>query len=70
MKYAIPGRVLFNEILVFVVVPVTHNMKNWIPEICRICSSDKYLFLQINCASLWSFFDYAALQDIAVDKLF
>ena len=65
MKYAIPGRAAFDEVLVFVVVPVTHDIKNWIPEICRICSSNKYSFLQINCASLWSFFDHTAQQDIA-----
>ena len=67
MKYAIPGRAVFDEVLVFVVVPVTHDIKNWISEICRICSSNKYLVLQINCASLWSFFDHTALQDIATD---
>ena len=34
MKYAIPGRAVFDEVLVSVVVPVTHDLKNWIPEIC------------------------------------
>ena len=67
MKYAIPGRAVFDDVLVFVVVPVTHDIKNWIPEICQICSSNKYLVLQINCASLWLLFDHTALQDIATD---
>ena len=67
MKYAIPGRVIFNEVFVFVVVPVIHDIKNWIPEICLICSFNKYLVLQINCASFWSFFDHTSLQDIAWD---
>ena len=67
MKYAIPGRAIFDEVFVFVVVPVIRDIKDWIPEICRICSSNKNLVLQINCASLWSFFDHIALQDIAWD---
>ena len=67
MKCAIPGRAVFDEVLVFAVVPVTHDMKNWIPEIFRICYSNKYLVLQIKCASLWSSFDHTALQNIATD---
>ena len=67
MKYAIPGRVIFNEVFVFVVVPVIHDIENWIPGICLICSFNKYLVLQINCASFWSFFDHTSLQDIAWD---
>ena len=67
MNYAIPGRAIVDNVFVFVVVPVIHDIKNWIPEICRICSSNKYLVLQINCASLWSFFEHTALQDIAWD---
>ena len=50
MKYAIPGRAILDEVFVFIVVPVIHDIKNWIPEICRIFSSNKYLVLQINCA--------------------
>ena len=45
MKYAIPGRAVFDEVLVVVVVIVTHDIKNWISEICPICSSNKYLVL-------------------------
>ena len=61
-------RAIYDEVFVFDDVPVIHDIKkNWIPEICRICSSNKYLVLQINCASLWSFFDHTALQDIALD---
>ena len=67
MKYAIPGRAIFDKVFVFVVPPVVHGIKKWIPEICQICSSNKYLVLQINCALLWSFFDHTALQDIAYD---
>ena len=65
IKYAIPGRAIFHDVFVFVVVPVIHDVKNWIPEIRRIGSSNKYLVLQINCASLWSFFNHTALQDTA-----
>ena len=65
IKYAIPGRAIFHDVFVFVVVPVIHDIKNWIPEIRRIGSSNKYLVLQINCASLWSFFNHTALQDTA-----
>ena len=67
MTCAIPGRAVFDEVLVFVVVPVTHDIKNWIPEICRICSSYKYIVLQTNRASLWSSFNHTSLQDIAED---
>ena len=67
MKYTIPGRPIFDDVFVFIVAPVIHDIKNWIPEICRIYSSNKNLVLQINCASLWSFFDHTALQDIALD---
>ena len=67
MKYTIPGRPIFDDVFVFIVAPVIHDIKNWIPEICRIYSSNKNLVLQINCASLWSFFDHIALQDIAWD---
>ena len=66
MKYAIPGRAIFDEVFVYVVVPVIHDMKNWIPETCRICSSNKDLVLQINCTWLWPFFDHTALQDTAL----
>ena len=48
IKYAITGQAIFDEVFMFVVVPVIHDIKNWIPEICRICSSNKYLVLQIN----------------------
>ena len=67
IKYAITGQAIFDEVFMFVVVPAIHDIKNWIPEICPICSSNKYLVLQINCASLWSFFEHTALQDIAWD---
>ena len=67
MKYAISGRAIFDEVFRFVVVPVIHDIKNCIPEICRICSSNKYLVLQTNCASLWSFVDHTALEDIEWD---
>ena len=56
MKYKIPGRAIFDDVFVFAVAPVIHDIKNWIPEICRIYSSNRNLVLQINCASLWSFF--------------
>ena len=67
MKYTIPGRAIFDEVFAFVVVPVINDIKSCIPEICQICSSNKYLVLQTNCASLWSFVDHTALQDIAWD---
>ena len=34
MNYAIPGRAIVDKVFVFVVVPVIHDIKNWIPEIC------------------------------------
>ena len=36
MNYAIPGRAIMfvDNVFVFVVVPVIHDIKNWIPEIC------------------------------------
>ena len=67
MKYTIPGRAIFDEVFAFVVVPVINDIKNCIPEICRICSSNKYLALQTDCASLSSFVDHTVLQDIAWD---
>ena len=67
MNYAVPGRAIFDDVFVFAVVPVIHDIKNWTPEICRICLSNKYLVLQINCASLWPFFDDTALQNIVLD---
>ena len=67
MKYTIPGRAIFDDVFAFVVVPVINDIKNCIPEICRICSSNKYLALQTDCASLSSFVDHTVLQDIAWD---
>ena len=45
MKYAIPGRAMFDEGLVFIFVPVIRDIKNWILEI--IHSSFEYLRQQI-----------------------
>ena len=33
MNYAIPGRAIVDNVFVFFVVPVIHDIKNWIPEI-------------------------------------
>ena len=67
MKYAIQGgsNIWWN----FCVCCCSSDIwyKNCIPEICRIRSSNKYLVLKINCASLWSVFDHSSLQDIAWD---
>ena len=45
MKYAIPGRAIFDKLFVFVVIPVIQDIKNWIPEIYRTLSIHSILIV-------------------------